>query len=84
VVFDSCTRFWLPAAEGAPLLGYEKLDAFYRDVREGHLPSHYYERRGKRIFVSARALGLIPAPGGAENESANQVDCLPATPSVRA
>jgi hypothetical protein len=71
VAFDR-KRFWLPAAEGAPLLGYEKLDAFYRDVREGNLAPHYYERRGKRIFVSALALGLIPSSGGADREEAQE------------
>jgi hypothetical protein len=59
-------RRWLPAEEGAPLLGYSKLDAFYRDCREGHLPPDYWQRHGRRIFVSALALGLVSAPGGAD------------------
>jgi hypothetical protein len=74
---------WLPADEGAPLLGYRTMDAFYRDVREGLLAPHYWERRGKRIFVSAVALGLVPGPGGAEKlEAQNHGESLPATSTV--
>ncbi len=75
-------RRWLPAEEGAPLLGYEKLDAFYRDCREGHLPADYWQRRGRRIFVSALAV-MLTAPGGTENEkSANEVESLETAASV--
>jgi len=70
------TQRWLPAKVGAPLLGYQKLDAFYRDVREGYLSPHYWERRGKRVYVNA--LALISAPSVEKGEAQNQVESLPA------
>jgi hypothetical protein len=76
-------KLWLTPAEAASVIG-DKPDAIYRDIREGQFPFEFV-RIGKRIKISARSLGLIPAPGGAENEKgANEVACLPAAASVRA
>lgn len=78
-----CQKLWLSPAEAAPIIG-DKPDAIYRDIREGQFPFEFV-RIGKRIKISARSLGLIPSPGGAENErGANEVACLPAAASVRA
>jgi hypothetical protein len=77
------TKLWLSVDEAALLIG-DKPDAIYRDIRVGQFPFKFV-RIGKRIKISARSLGLIPSPGGAENnEGANEAACLPAAASFRA
>lgn len=76
-------RLWLTPAEAAEIIG-DKTDAIYRDIRENQFPFEYV-RIGKRIKISARSLGLIPSPGGAENEKgANVAESLPATSTTHA
>jgi excisionase family DNA binding protein len=71
-------RLWLSAEEAAAAIGCSA-QAVYRDIREGQFPFEYV-RTGRKILISARSIGLIPAPGGAENsEGANAVESLPAT-----
>jgi len=65
-------RHFVTPAVGAPLLGYETLDAFYRDVREKLLPDHYYERRGRRLFVSVECDHDIPQDEPQNSKTPNQ------------
>jgi excisionase family DNA binding protein len=53
------TPLWLSVEQAAPLIG-EKKDAIYRDIREGQFPFEFV-KCGKRIKISARSIGLIPA-----------------------
>ena len=62
-------KLWLSPAEAAPIIG-DKPDAIYRDIREGQFPFEFV-RIGKRIKISARALGLVPSQGGAAAEKIN-------------
>lgn len=55
-------RMWLTPDEASEVIG-DKVDAIYRDIREGQFPFEYV-RIGKRIKISARSLGLIPSSAG--------------------
>jgi len=67
-------QLWLLPAEAAPVLGYKKLDALYRDIREHQFPFRFV-KLGKRIRICARSIGLIPE---AQTENApSQAESLP-------
>lgn len=77
------TRLWMDPDEVADLTGDDR-QSIYRAIRLGQYP-FVHVRIGRRIKISARSIGLIPAPGDAENErGANEVACLPAATSIRA
>lgn len=54
------TRLWLDPDEVADLTGDDR-QAIYRAIRLGQYP-FVHVRIGRRIKISARSIGLIPAP----------------------
>ena len=66
-------KLWLTPAEAMPILGYEKPDALYRDIRKGQFPFKFV-KLGRRIKICARSIGAVPkAP---ESETQNQDQSL--------
>lgn len=79
-------RLWLRVREAAPLLGRSE-KAIYEQIRLGRFPFVIRRSGGDSgaIYISARDIGLLPSPGGAEKEEAqNQGASLAAVPTIRA
>lgn len=51
-------KLWLTPSEATEFIGGTE-DAIWRDIRENQFPFEYV-RRGRRIFISAKSLGLVP------------------------
>jgi len=51
-------QLWAPPAKVFRACGYDELQALYRDIRLNQFPFAFV-KRGKRILISLRSVGLV-------------------------
>ena len=64
-------QLWLSPEKAYRPCGYENKQSLYRDIRLDQFPFPYV-RAGKRILISARAIGLITDNAKQETQEGDQ------------